>query len=270
MLANLRVPWMFFVRDARIEVSYKFNFVLRVVSAVLNVAIYYFIARAFSGVTAPYLEAYRGNYFAFVIIGVAFSEYMGLGIGSAAASIRDGQMTGTLELMLLSPTRVPVMLLSSSLWSYAFATVRVLIYLAAGMALGMDLGHANIPLALLAIGVSIASFYTLGLFVASLAILIKRGDPLGWAIRVSSLVLGGVYYPVDVLPGWLRLAGQALPLTHSLELLRRSLLVGEGLDQLWGELLTLIVMTAVLLPLGLLACRLAIRIARTDGSLGHY
>ena len=75
---------------------------------------------------------------------------------------------------------------------------------------------------------------------------------------------------MNVLPGWLRAVGQALPLTHSLELLRRSLLLGEGPAQLGGELLALGLLTAVLLPLGLLACHLAITIARVDGSLSHY
>jgi ABC-2 type transport system permease protein len=106
--------------------------------------------------------------------------------------------------------------------------------------------------------------------VASLALVLQRGDPLSWAIRVSSMVLGGVFYPVSVLPEWLRVAGQVLPLTHALELLRRSLLLGEGPAQLWGHLVALLAITIVLLPLGLLSCRLALRIARTDGSLSHY
>jgi len=117
---------------------------------------------------------------------------------------------------------------------------------------------------------SIVSFNALGLFSASVIILMKRGDALGWALRVSSLVLGGVYYPVNVLPSWLNVIGQLLPLTHALELLRRSLMNGEGFTQLWGEFAILAGMTLVLLPLGLLACQLAIRVARTDGSLSHY
>lgn len=270
MLTRLRIPWAFLVRDFRIEVSYKAGFALRIGGAILNVAIYYFIARVFGDVAAPYLRAYGGSYFAFVVIGVAFDDYLALGIGAIANSIRDGQMTGTLELMLLSPARLSVVLLASSLWSYVFATVGVLAYLMAGAVLGMRLGNANVPFAVLSLAVAIVSFTALGLFAASLVILVKRSNPLGWAIRVSSVVLGGVFYPVGVLPTWLRVVGQALPLTHALELMRRSLLLGEGFAQLWGEFLTLIGLTAIFLPLGLLACQLAVHIARTDGSLSQY
>jgi ABC-2 type transport system permease protein len=195
---------------------------------------------------------------------------MTIGINSVGDSIREGQTTGTLELMLLSPTRLVVTLISSSLWSYVFATLRICVYMIVGVALGMGLGSANVPFALLALVLAVASFSALGLLTASVIILMKRGDLMGWALRVSSLLLAGVYYPTDVLPGWLRAVGQALPLTHALELLRRSILLGEGLAQLWGELLILLGLTAILFPIGLLACHVAIRVARTDGSLSHY
>jgi ABC-2 type transport system permease protein len=264
------VPWAFLLRDFREDASYKIGFIFRVATAIINVAIYYFIASAFGGAAAPYLNSYGGNYFAFVLIGVAFSEYLAIGISSIGESIRQGQTTGTLELMLLSPTRLVVTLLSSSLWSYVFASLRVIVYLIVGVALGMRFDNANLPFALLSLVLAIISFNMLGLFTASVIILMKRGDTLGWALRVSSMVLSGVYYPVGVLPEWLRLVGQALPLTHALELLRRSLLLGEGFAQLWGELLILATLVIVLLPLGLLACHVAIHIARTDGSLSHY
>ncbi len=270
MLSQIRVPWAFLVRDYRLDVSYKLGFLFRVLSAVLNVAIYYFIARVFNATAAPYLSAYGGSYFAFVILGVAFSEYMSIGMSAIGESVRDGQTTGTLELLLLSPTQLLTTLFSSSLWSYVFATLRVLVYLVVGIFLGIDYGNANVPFALLTLVISIVSFNALGLFAASVIILMKRGDPLGWALRVGSLMLSGVYYPVDVLPGWLRSVGQALPLTHSLELLRRSLLLGEGFAELGGELLSLALLTAVLVPIGLVACQVAINIARVDGSLSHY
>lgn len=270
MLSQLRVPWAFIVRDFRVDVSYKLGFIFRVISAILTVAIYYFIANVFGDTAAPYLKAYGGSYFAFVVIGVAFTDYMVIGTNAIGESIRDGQTTGTLELMLLSPTRLAVTLLSTSLWSYVFATLRIAVYLVVGTALGMSLGNANIPVALVALALAMISFSALGLFTASVIILMKRGDPLGWGLRISSVILSGVYYPVGVLPGWLRLVGQALPLTHALELLRRSLLLGEGFSQLAGEFLTLAALALALFVFGLLACQIAIQIARTDGSLSHY
>jgi ABC-2 type transport system permease protein len=270
MVSKLRVPWAFVLRDFRIETSYKVGFLLRIANVLGNIAIYYFIAAVFEGVAAEYLAAYGGNYFAFVLIGVAFMDYLNLGVVALGKSIREGQATGTLELMLLSPTRMPVVLFSSTLWSYLFSSLSVLLYLVVGSLLGMQLDQMNIPFALLSLFVSILSFNALGLFSASLVILMKRSDPLSWLVRFSSAVVGGLYYPIDVLPNWLQTLSQLLPITHALELMRRSLLNGEGWAELHNSLLALIALTVVLLPLGLLACSLAIRIARTDGSLSHY
>src|SRR5262249_41920963 len=157
-----------------------------------------------------------GSYFAFVVIGVAFNSYLGVGISALGESIREGQSTGTLELMLLSPTRLVTVLLSSSLWSYLFAGLNVAVYLLARAALGIQLDNANVPFALLSLAVAVLSFNALGMCAASVLILMKRGDPLGWAIRVSSAVIGGVFYPMSVLPPWLHTLAQALPTTHAL------------------------------------------------------
>jgi hypothetical protein len=52
-----------------------------------------------------------------------------------------------------------------------------------------------------------------------------------------------------------------------LELERGALLLGQGFGELWQELAVLAGLTAVYLPLGLVACRAALRVARTDGNL---
>lgn len=265
-----RVPWAFFRRDMRIETSYKAGFVLRVGGALITVAVFYFISRVFGAAAGAQIDDYGGNYFAFVLVGIALTEYVGQGIGGLGASIRESQTTGTLELMLLSPTRMSTVLLSSSLWTYASATMSVATYAVAGALLGVDFTAANVPAALLTLLLTLGAYSGLGLVAAAIVILIKRGNPLGWLIRGGSVVLGGVFYPTDVLPAGLQALAQALPVTHSLDALRRAVLLGQGLDQVGGALVALVVLTAIYVPLGLLAFAAAIRIARTDGSLGHY
>jgi len=49
-----------------------------------------------------------------------------------ASQIREGQLTGTLEATLMSPAPLPLILLYSSLWSYAFSAFRFLLYVVAG------------------------------------------------------------------------------------------------------------------------------------------
>jgi len=74
----------------------------------------------------------------FVIIGVAFSEYLAIGISAIGDSIREGQTTGTLELMLLSPTRLGGgAALIIDLGPTCLRPCGVTLYLIVGAALGM-------------------------------------------------------------------------------------------------------------------------------------
>lgn len=266
MRAQIAVPWAFLVRDLRIEASHKGALVLRIAAAVVSVLVFYFIATALRGVGSSSFGPY-GGYFGFAVIGLTLLTYMSSGIAAMAGSLRESQAAGTLELLVISPTRLSLTLLSSSLSGFVLATLSVIVFVAAGAALGVDLGRADVPVALLSFAVATVSFAALALFAASVVFLTTRGNLVAGGVRTVSVVLCGVFYPVGVLPEALRVVAQALPLTHALELARGSLLLGQGVDELWDELLILGGLGAVLLPASLLACRVAVRLARTDGSL---
>jgi len=259
-----------FIRDMLMAASYRTGFLLSFGGSVLNILGIFFLSKAFGANLATPVDRYGGSYFAFAVVGVAFSAFMAVGLTGIGSRIREGQMMGTLELMLLSPNRLGVLLFSSSLWSHAQALVTLLVFLLAGVALGMDLGRVNVPMAAASLALAIVAFNALGLISASIVIVIKQGNPVSLLVGMASGLLGGVLYPVSVLPGWLQVIGQVLPLTHALELIRRSVLNGEGIETLWGPFLSLTLLTAVLLPLGLWACSRAVRLAQTDGSLSQY
>ena len=264
------VLWATFLRDMWTATSYRAGFLMSIGGSLMNVVGLFFLSRTLGGgITAPLAE-YGGDYFAFTVLGVAVTTLMALGLAGIGSRVREGQMMGTLELMLLSPNRLGLLLLSSSSWSHAQAALSIVVYLIVGVTLGMDLSQANVPVAILALVLAIASFNALGLIAASVVILIKQGNPVSLLIGLASALLAGVMYPVSVLPGVLQALAQLLPLTHALELIRRSVLLGEGFPTLWQPFLTLGVLTAILAPLGLWLCGTAVRIAQTDGSLSQY
>lgn len=265
-----QVMWATFLRDMWTAISYRVGFLLSIGGSLISVFGVFFLGEAFGGGLSSSLEPYGGSYFGFAVVGVAFSNLMALGLTGISARIREGQMMGTLELMLLSPNRLGVLFFSSSLWAHAQASVTLIMFLVVGIALGMDFSDANIPMVLASLVLAIFAFNALGLFSAAVVIVIKQGNPVSLLISMGSILLAGVLYPVSVLPGWLQALGQLLPLTHALELVRRSALGGEGIDTLWVPFLTLLGLTVVLLPAGLWACERAVRIAQTDGSLSQY
>lgn len=263
-----RVATAYLVRDLRVELSYRTGFLLKVGAGLMAVALFYFVARFVRNVAPTTFEEY-GGYFSFVVVGLAVAAYMNRGIGEIAGEMRKSQAFGALEIMILSPTRLPALLLSASFPPYIIGLVTLLAYLVAGAALGADMSGADIPAALVSLVVMIPSFVALGLFAAALVFVTKRGNPVAWAIRAISVLLGGVLYPVTVLPGWLQPVSEAIPLMHAADLARDSLLLGEGLTEVWPQVLALLGLTVIYLPLGLLLCAIALRMARTEGSLSR-
>lgn len=259
-----------FIRDMWIALSYPVGFALTVGGSIFQIVGIFFLSEALGPDLAAPLDRYGGGYFGFAVIGVAMTAFMGVGLGGMSSRIREGQLMGTLELMLLSPNRLGLVMFSSSLWSHALAFISLGFSFFVGIALGMNVGQANPWMASASLVLAVIAFNALGLLAASVVIVIKQGSPVTLLVGLASVLAGGVLYPTDVLPQWIEVIGQFLPLTHALELLRRSILLGEGIGTLWGPFLALTGLSAVMLLAGLRATTLAVRLAQTDGSLSQY
>jgi ABC-2 type transport system permease protein len=81
------------------------------------------------------------------------------------------------------------------------------------------------------------------------------------------LVVSGVYYPVEVMPGWMQALAAISPATYALEGIRAAILDGAGLGSLGGELWPLVVLGVVSIPIGLLVFRAGERYAKRHGKL---
>lgn len=267
----LRTVLAFLRRDVVMEASYRISFALQFVNILFSVGIFYFIAQLLGNAVLPHLVAYGGDYFSYVLIGIAFASYFSLGLSGFSRSIREAQTTGTLEAMLSTPTNLSIIVLSSSLWDYFMTTLKVLIYLLVGAVfLGVNLGRGNYPGAVLILLLTVVVFSCMGILAASFIMVLKRGDPITWVFSSISSLLGGVYYPVAVLPGWLQALSWLIPITYSLRGMRMALLQGASFAALLPDILALLAFAVLLLPLSLLAFRYAVQRAKVDGSLTHY
>ncbi len=261
----------FLRRDLKSELTYRLSFFLQFFRVFFSIAVFYFIAQMLGEAAIPQLQPYGGDYFSFVLIGIALSEYFGVGLSAFSRSLRKAQTTGTLEAMLSTPTRLSTVIVSSALWSYLMTTFRVLVYLGVGgLFLGVDLAGSNLGAILLILVLTIISFSSLGILAASFIIVLKRGDPITWIFGAVSSLLGGIYYPIEILPKWLQVLSAFLPITYSLRGMRLALLEDAGFGALKIDLLALLAFSVVLVPLSLAAFRFAVGKAKADGSLTHY
>ena len=263
----LRTVGAFLVRDATHTVSYRLEFALTLVHMVFYISGLYFLSTIIG--SNETLDPY-GGYLPFAAIGLAVSSYFQTGFDSFAKAIQREQMQGTLEALLMAPLRLPVIVVAASSWRFIWKAVTSLVYVVAAVVL-YDVEILGDPfLAIAFLLLTTLVFSSLGVISASFVMVFKRGDPVGMMIGGLSTVLGGVFYPVSAMPGWLQDVAYLLPITHALEAIRAVLLQGVTFGEVLPQLLILLAFAAVLIPLGLICFHYALRRALREGTLLHY
>ncbi len=267
----MRLAWAFFLRDAKIAMSYRVSFLVSLVGNLLILAVFYFIGKTVGFEKLPALQSYGGSLLAFLLIGIALTDCVGVSLTGFATQIREGQMTGTLEITLLSPVSLPLILIYSSLWGYFFSAVRLILYLIFGSLLyGVDMTHANLPAAMVIFALTVFSFMGAGILWAAAVLLIKRGESIMTVISYVVILLSGVLFPSNVLPSWLQGFAQLSPLTHALSGMRLALLKGVGLAELMPTVGILCLFSVVLMGVGITGFQYAVELSRRAGSLAEY
>ncbi len=82
------------------------------------------------------------------------------------------------------------------------------------------------------------------------------------------MLVSGIYYEIDVLPGWMQFISQFSPATYALDGMRQSLIHGSSVGSLaMSHLIPLFVMGFVFVPLGVYVFSKAEKRAKRIGSL---
>jgi ABC-2 type transport system permease protein len=253
------------MRDARIARSYRLAIALELGFGVLNLAVFYFVSQL---VDSSSLDVPGGDYFAFVAVGIALAVVIEAGVAGIATRLREEQLTGTLGELLIQPVRSSELALGLGALPMITATVRIAVYLLAGVLfLGLDLSSADWVGSVLILALVAIFLLSLGVAVAALTLLVKRSEVLVGVVAFVIAMLGGAYFPISQLPGWLESIANVLPTKFVFEGTRQALLVGSG----WGDdALYLGILAVISMPLSLWLFRACLRISRRAGTLAEY
>lgn len=263
--------YAFLKRDFINAASYKFAFISSFLGIFLSSATFYFIAKLISPNQTSALAAYGGDYFSFVIVGIAFSGLLGILQEGLPGIIRQAQVTGTLESLLVTQTTIPTILVGSSLYTLVFMSARTILHLILALTVfGMQLGNINWLGSILVFFLTALCFLSIGILSASFIMVYKMGNPFSWVFGSVSGLLGGVFFPIAVLPAWLKWISYILPITYSLEGMRQSLLTSASFSEILPNIFALALFGGILFPISLIIFRWAVVKAKRDGTLTHY
>jgi len=261
----------FIKKDLLVTLSYRFNLLLSLLGIFFSVAMFYFIGRTFSGALSPFIARYGGDYFPYVLIGIAVSNFVTVGLSALSQQVRSAQVEGTLEALLTTPTSIFTVLIGNSLWSFITALGSAVVLIAAGfLVIHFEVSLVRAAAAVVVLLLTFLAFLMVGMLSASFVILFKRGDPIGYIFGWSSFLLGVILFPVEVLPAPLPLLSRFLPITYAIEAIRELLLVRASFQSVLPLVLALCLFAVVLGPVSVLFFRYAVHRARKDGNLVQF
>jgi ABC-2 type transport system permease protein len=259
-----------FRRDALVALSYPGNFALSWMGLVIEVIIAWYISQLVpaSSKFDP-TGAVAIPYFQYLAINSAFVRFQSAALNSFAESIRDAQLTGTLEIVLATPTRLTTLVLSSAVWSFTYTTLQTIAFLAIAVLFGLNLTHVDYVTTLVFLALTVGAVSPLGVLAAALSMVIKKTGPIEWLSVSTAALFGGVYLPLRQMAPWLQIIGWTLPITHALNGFRAAAR-GVPLRDAAPDAIWLLVASLVLMPFSLWVFAKAVGKARVDGTLSMY
>ncbi len=261
----------FLKKDFLITMSYRFRLFLDFGRLFVTLFMFYFIGKTFGGAISPYLGRYGGDYFPYVLIGLSVSSFVTVGLNAFSSAIRAAQLEGTLEALLCTPTSIYTILIGNSIWSFLEAFGGTVILLGIGV-LFLDLTFtlSQLLLVITVLILTLLAFIAVGMLSASFIMIFKQGNPIGMIFGTSSYFLGGIIFPVEVLPRPFQFIAEILPITHAVKALREILLAKVDASAVIPVIVKLVFFILLLSPVSILFFRYAVRRAKMDGSLVQY
>jgi ABC-2 type transport system permease protein len=269
-LRALRKFVAFFWRDFAIARGYRGALVLEILESLFGVATFYYLSRFVENPTLASALPRGSDYFAFALVGFAFFDYLSVSIDAFESSLEEARRNRTLEALLVTQTPLSVILGGSAVYPFFALALRTCVYLSWGILLfNFRPRSANWPGAVAILLASVLAFVGVGILSASYQLLFKRGNPAKWVVLGISGLVGGMMYPIAVLPQPLQAVARIVPVTYSLEGMRAALLEGAGWRDLLPPILALLAFAVVLIPLSFALFSWALRRTKITGTLTH-
>jgi ABC-2 type transport system permease protein len=269
MAPSLLQVWAFLKRDYVLASASPLAYAWQVAGVVLVAPLLHYVGRLIPA--SRHLDPFGGNYFAFVVLGLAVFGFLSVATTTVGAAVRQEQTVGTLEAVMTAPLSLIALVLGAALWPLIVAFVSMLLYLIiARWAFGADLMTANLISGATILILALPSAVAVSVMGAALVLVFRLSDPITGVFTGASAVLAGVFYPTTVLPPALQRLAEFSPWTHALRAVRLAVLQGYGLGALQKELIVLLGFAAVLVPASIAVFRRALHYAKTSGTIHTY
>lgn len=262
-LAIVRANWL-------TALSYRVETMFQFVGLFIAVVPLYFVSHALQPMMASTIKGEAPEYFGFLIVGWIALSFVNTSVTGLHGALSGEISTGSFEALLSTPTPLPALLCGMLGHAMSMNFIRAAVILTFAMVFGLHIVWSS---ALSGIGILILivlAYLPFGIVAAALILGFRATGPFPTMIFYGSALLGGVYYPTQVIPSWLASLSVLVPLKYGLKSLRRTWLEGAPLSASFADLGILIGMILIGFALSAAAFTLALRYAKRVGTLAQY
>jgi ABC-2 type transport system permease protein len=236
--------------------------VAELIIPVLTLSTYVFLYKM---INAP------ASFAGFVIVGGTMLAFWSNVLWNMSTQFYWEKETGTLEVYFVAPISRMAILLGMALGGFVNTILRAAAILVAGVLIFQVPIALHEPLtALLIFFLTISALYALGMMFASLFMLYGRE---AWhtanLLQEPVQFLSGTYYPTSsqAVPTLVQLLSSLIPLTFGLDGIRRVAIEGQGIADVWINVVALIIFVIILLPLARFALNYMENLGKKEGRL---
>ena len=211
------------------------------------------------------------EYTGFVIIGGTMMAFWSNVLWNMSAQFYWEKEIGNLEVYLVAPISRMAILLGMAIGGFVNTAIRAVAIFVAGIFIFQAPIVIYEPLtALLIFFLTIGSLYALGMMFASLFMLYGRE---AWhtanLLQEPIQFLSGTYYPTtsQVVPHLFQLLSSLIPLTFGLDGIRKVVILGQGISDVWLNVVALCIFIVLLLPLARFALSYMENLGKREGRL---
>ncbi len=205
----------------------------------------------------------------YLLVGAVIWAYLGIIFEFLTETVAWERWEGTIEYTFMAPLSRFTHLAGAGAFAVLYGLVRAgLLFAVVAVFFDLSMPNADFLAAIVVLLVASVSFIGIGMMTAVLPLISpEKGAQLGFVAQGVLLVVSGVYYPIDILPGWMQSIAAISPATYALDGIRAAILDGAGLTSMGRELLLLAVIGAVCIPAGLALFAAGERYAKRNGKL---
>lgn len=212
-----------------------------------------------TAVVKPFVVATRGvvpgtpNYFQFMAPGLMAMVIMMAAMTGLAGSISREHELGTLDGILTAPISRLSIILGKSFAQAVRGLIQAGLTLVLAMAIFGVVVQGSLGLLVLLLVLTVFSFIGIGIIISAVASEQETAMTIMMTITFPMIFLSGAFFPVQQMPAVMQWISRALPLTYSVESLRKCIVLGTGMSGMMTEIWVMlgfgVIFTAVAIPI---------------------